>query len=69
MTAWLGVVAPMCLAAKCCVDFIVLEYGSKFRLVTDEQFIIACVIICGYAIVVDSINFAETIVKVRRGYR
>lgn len=59
MTAWLAVVAPMCLAAKCCVDFIVLEYGSRFQFVTDGQLLLGCCVICGYALLVDCVNFVR----------
>lgn len=59
MTAWLAVVAPMCLTAKCCVDFIVLEYGSKFQFITDEQLLIGGAALCGYALLVDLVNLAR----------
>ncbi len=59
MTAWLAVVAPICILAKCCVDFIVLEYGSRFKFITDEQLLWGCVALCGYALLVDFVNFAR----------
>ncbi len=63
MTAWLAVVAPMCVAAKCCVDFLVLEYGDRFRLVTDEQFLFWGVLFCFYALTVDFVNFVKGITR------
>jgi len=57
MTAWLAVVSPMCLASKCCVDFIALEYGSRFQFVTDGQIQLVCCAMCVYALLVDCVNF------------
>lgn len=59
MTAWLAVVAPICILAKCCVDFIALEYGGRFQFITDEQLLLGCVVLCGYAFLVDGVNFVR----------
>ena len=61
MTAWLAVVAPICLGAKCCVDFIALEYGSKFQFVSDKHLLIACICACAYAFFVDVVNFLRKV--------
>lgn len=69
MTAWLAVVAPVCVLATCCVDFIALEYGNEFRFVSDKELLVGCIVLWVYALAVDVINFVETLEKVRRGYK
>ena len=59
MTAWLVVSAPMCILAKCCIDFLALEYGSKFQFISDDQLAIICVAMCLYAGFVDIVNFGR----------
>lgn len=56
MTAWLALVIPLSVTAKCSVDFIVLEYGSKFRLISDSSFTSLCLLLCLYALLVDFFN-------------
>lgn len=57
MTAWFSFVIPMFITTKCCIDFIVLEYGSKFRLITDDTLVTALIVVSVYTLLVDSINF------------
>lgn len=57
MTAWFSIVAPLCVVVKCCVDFIVLEYGSKFRPMTDQEMITLFAVLGVYTLFVDGVNF------------
>jgi len=61
MTAWLMVVVPMCLLAKCGVDFITLEYGGKFQFISDSHLFWCCITMCAYALMVDYINFKRNV--------
>ena len=60
MTAWFVVAAPFCLLAKCGVDFITLEYGGKFEIISDGQLSFCFMLLCLYAVGVDFINLTQT---------
>jgi len=59
MTVWTAIVAPICLMAKCALDFMGLEYGSRYQAVTDDQFLFGCVVFCGCAVIADLVNFSR----------
>ncbi len=61
MTAWTAMFIPTWILAKCGVDFIVLEYGSKFQFISDNNLSFLYIAICGFALFVDIVNFCKTI--------
>lgn len=65
MSAWITIVLPICFLTKCGIDFLVLEYGSKFQFISDDQFLNVCILIFGYALFVDAFNFLK-VLKRRR---
>ena len=60
MTAWTAMVIPMWILAKCGIDFIVLEYGNKFQLISDDNFWFLYIPIVGFAFFVDIVNCYRT---------
>lgn len=60
MTAWIAIVVPMCILAKCGVDFIALEYGGRFQFVSDDDLFGICTIMCLGALFVDITNFVRS---------
>lgn len=68
MTAWFAIVMPICLMAKCAIDLMGLEYGSKYQPITDEQFVFCCIFWCGLSLLVDFANmlryFKDNYIKI-----
>ena len=64
MTAWIVVVLPMCLMAKCTVDFIALEYGVRFQFISDDYLLVICSIMCAYALFVDIVNLIGSLMVI-----
>lgn len=56
MSIWIAIVLPICLMAKCAIDFMGLEYGSHYQPVTDDQFVFMSTVFCGLSIGVDLAN-------------
>lgn len=57
MTAWTPIVVVLCLLTKCGIDFLGLEYGSKFSFVSDGVLVGICFCSCFYALCIDALNF------------
>lgn len=66
MTAWTPVVVVLCLLTKCGIDFLGLEYGSKFRFVSDDVLFGICFVSCFYAICIDALNFICVVLDRKR---
>jgi len=56
MTAWTAIVIPLFMIAKCSLDFIGMEYGSKYQAWTDSSFggVATCMILMSLG--VDMLN-------------
>lgn len=56
-TAWTAIVVPMCIIAKCAIDFIGMEYGSDHQCVDDVSFFIVQCGVTAFAVMVDTRNW------------
>lgn len=59
MTAWVIITGMLCLLVKLIADFIALEYGIRYPVLSDWCFLYVGAVVCAYALLVDFVNFVR----------
>jgi len=63
MTAWCAIVVPLFIIAKCSINFLVLEYGSKFQVMTDDHFTYCFALLIVIAVIIDALNCIRVLAR------